>query len=144
MWDAETPAICTMLRGLLGEELIITAADKDLHSGMFGGPAANPVRVLSDILSGLHDKDGRVTVPGFYDGVNPLPAQVKEQWDGLNFNEADFLGSVDLSVNAGEKGYSALEHLWSRPTCEINGILGGYTGEGFKTCLLYTSPSPRD
>lgn len=135
MWDAETPAICTMLRGLLGEELIITAADKDLHSGMFGGPAANPVRVLSDILSGLHDKDGRVTVPGFYDGVNPLPAQVKEQWDGLNFNEADFLGSVDLSVNAGEKGYSALEHLWSRPTCEFNGILGGYTGEGFKTVL---------
>jgi len=135
MWDANTPAICTMLRGMLGEEITLTAADKDLHSGMFGGPATNPVRVLARVLAGLHDDDGRVTVPGFYDGVDPLPAQIKEQWAGLGFNESEFLGSVDLSVNAGEKGYTALEHLWSRPTCEFNGIDGGYTGEGFKTVL---------
>ncbi len=135
MWDANTPSICTMLRGLLGEEITITAADKDLHSGMFGGPAANPIRILTNILAGLHDDQGRVTVVDFYKGVDPLPAQVKQQWDSLNFNESDFLGAVDLSVNAGEQGYTALEHLWSRPTCEINGIDGGYTGEGFKTVL---------
>lgn len=135
MWDANTPAICTMLRGLLGEEITITAADKDLHSGMYGGPAANPVRVLTRILAGLHDDDGRITVPEFYAGVDPLPPQIKQQWAGLNFDESEFLGSVDLSVNAGEKGYTALEHLWSRPTCEFNGIEGGYTGEGFKTVL---------
>lgn len=135
MWDANTPAICTMLRGLLGEEITIHAADKDLHSGMFGGPAANPIRILSKILSGLHDDNGKVTIPDFYEGVDPLPAQVKQQWDSLNFDEQAFLGAVDLSVNAGEKGYTALEHLWSRPTCEFNGIEGGYTGEGFKTVL---------
>lgn len=135
MWDKNTPAICTMLRGLLGEEITITAADKDLHSGMFGGPAANPIRLLTRILAGLHDDEGRVAITDFYEGVEPLPAQVKKQWDSLNFSESDFLGAVDLSVNAGEKGFTALEHLWSRPTCEINGIEGGYTGEGFKTVL---------
>ena len=135
MWDENTPAICTMLRGMLGEEIIINAADRDLHSGMFGGPAANPIRILTNLLAGLHDDKGRVTVTDFYDGVDPLPPQVKQQWDSLNFNESDFLGAVDLSVNAGEQGFTALEHLWSRPTCEINGIEGGYTGEGFKTVL---------
>ena len=135
MWDSNTPAICTMLRGMLGEELTITAADKDLHSGMYGGPAQNPIRVLSRILAGLHDENGRVTVPGFYDGVHPLPEQIATQWKGLGFNVDEFLGGVDLSVVAGEKEYSAIEQLWSRPTCEINGIMGGYTGEGFKTVL---------
>ncbi len=135
MWDANTPAICTMLRGLLGEELTITAADKDLHSGMYGGPAQNPIRVLTTILAGLHDPNGRVTIPGFYDGVHPLPEQIATQWKGLGFKADEFLGGVDLSVLAGEKDYSALEQLWSRPTCEINGIVGGYTGEGFKTVL---------
>jgi len=102
---------------------------------MFGGPSANPVRLLTKILAGLHDDDGRVTINGFYDGVDPLPAQVKAQWDALNFDESEFLGAVDLSVNAGEKGYTALEQICSRPTCEFNGIEGGYTGEGFKTVL---------
>ena len=135
MWNSETPAICTMLRGLLGEEITITAADKDLHSGMFGGPSANPVRVLAKILAGLHDDDGRITIENFYQGVEPLPALIKEQWNGLGFDEQEFLGAVDLSVNAGESGYSPLEQLWSRPTCEFNGIQGGYTDEGFKTVL---------
>lgn len=135
MWDAKTPAITTMLRGLLGEELTITAADKDLHSGMFGGPAANPIRILNKILAGLHDENGAITIKDFYTGVDPLPAQIQDQWQSLGFDEKEFLGGVDLSVNAGETGYSALEHMWSRPTCEFNGIDGGYTGEGFKTVL---------
>lgn len=135
MWDEKTPAICTMLRGMLGEEVTITGADKDLHSGMYGGPAQNPIRVLAKILAGLHDDNGRVTLDGFYDGVPALPEQIKQQWDTLGFNESEFLGAVSLSDPAGEKNHTALEQIWSRPTCEFCGITGGYTGEGFKTVL---------
>ena len=135
MWNDKTPAICTMLRGMLGDEITIVAADKDLHSGMYGGPAQNPVRVLTKILASLHDEEGRVTLEGFYDGVEELPEQIAQQWKGLGFSEKEFLGGVDLSVPAGENKYSALEQIWSRPTCEFCGITGGYTGEGFKTVL---------
>jgi acetylornithine deacetylase/succinyl-diaminopimelate desuccinylase-like protein len=139
MWDANTPAICTMLRGMLGEEITITGPDKDLHSGMYGGPARNPIRVLADVLAGLHDENGRVTLDGFYDDVPELPAQLQGQWSQLNFDETAFLGAVGLAEPAGEKQYSALEQIWSRPTCEFNGITGGYTGEGFKTVLPSTA-----
>lgn len=135
MWDRETPAVSTALRGLLGEEITIKAASRDLHSGMYGSAAANPIRILSRILAGLHDDEGRVTVPGFYDGVPETPDDIKAMWDGLGFSEADFLGDIGLSVPAGEKGRSVLEQIWARPTCEMNGIIGGYTGEGFKTVI---------
>lgn len=135
LFQSKTPAIITMLRGLLGEELTIKAADKDLHSGMFGGLAMNPIRVLGKIIAGLHDDQGRVTVPGFYDGVPELPADVAAQWQALDFDHGAFLGDVDLSEPAGETGRTPLEMIWSRPTCEVNGITGGYTGEGFKTVL---------
>ena len=135
MFDRDTPAICTMLRGLLGEELTITAADKDLHSGMFGGPAINPIRVLARIIASLHDDTGRVTVPGFYEGVPEISNAMRAQWEDLGFDAAGFLGAVDLSVPAGEDGRSVLEQIWARPTCEVNGIKGGYTGDGFKTVL---------
>ncbi|MEO0655732.1 MAG: M20/M25/M40 family metallo-hydrolase [Pseudomonadota bacterium] len=135
MFDPKTPAITTMLRGMLGEEIVITASDKDLHSGMYGGPAINPIRVLSRIIAGLHDDAGRVTVPGFYDGVPELTPELKAQWDGLGFDASGFLGAVDLNTPAGEAGRSVLEMIWSRPTCEVNGIDGGYTGDGFKTVL---------
>lgn len=131
----KTPAIVTMLRGLMGEEITITGPDKDLHSGMYGGPARNPIRVLTKILGGLHDEQGRVTVPDFYAGVPELPAEIKEQWDNLKFENSEFLGEVGLSIPAGETEHTALEMIWSRPTGEINGIWGGYTGEGFKTVL---------
>lgn len=135
MFDRDTPAICTMLRGLLGEELTITGPDKDLHSGMYGGPAINPIRVLARIIASLHDDQGRVTVPGFYDGVQELSDDLRAQWEGLGFDAEGFLGAVDLSEPAGEAGRSVLEMIWARPTCEVNGITGGYTGKGFKTVL---------
>jgi len=135
MWDAATPAIQTMLRGLVGEEFIVTAADRDLHSGFYGSAAANPNLIVARILAELRDADGRVTLPGFYEGVPELPAALKAQWEALPFDPAAFLGAVGLSVPAGEKGRSVLEMTWSRPTCEINGMGGGYQGDGFKTVI---------
>ncbi|KGD98162.1 dipeptidase [Rhizobium sp. YS-1r] len=135
MWDADTPAITASLRGLVGEEVIITAANRDLHSGMYGGAAANPIQILSKILGGLHDETGRVTLEGFYDGVEETPSNIKSSWEALGNSRSDFLGEVGLSELAGEKGRSLLELLWARPTCEINGISGGYEGQGFKTVI---------
>lgn len=135
MWDAQTPTISTMLRGMVGEEVTITGPSLDLHSGMYGGPAINPIRVLTKILADLHDETGRITLPGFYDGVKELSDEVRTQWDSLNHDGSAFLKSVGLSTPAGEKGYSVLEQIWSRPTCDVNGISGGYAGEGFKTVL---------
>jgi len=135
MWDRQTPAISTGLRGLVGEEVTIKAASRDLHSGYFGGAAQNPIRVLARILADIHDDDGRVTIPGFYDGVDELPDEVRAIWDDLDFSETEFLGQVGLSVPAGEKGRTVLEQVWARPTAEFNGISGGYTGEGFKTVI---------
>jgi acetylornithine deacetylase/succinyl-diaminopimelate desuccinylase-like protein len=124
-----------MLRGLLGEELTITAPAMDLHSGMYGGIAMNPIRVLSKIIASLHDETGRITVPGFYDGVPELSDEIEAQWQGLAFNHQKFLEDVGLSTPAGEQDRTPLEMIWSRPTCEVNGIWGGYTGDGFKTVL---------
>ena len=135
LFDDNTPAITTMLRGLLGEEFTIHAANKDLHSGSYGGAAQNPIRVLSRILAGMHDATGRIQVPNFYDGVGELPDAVRAQWQSLAFDHAKFLGEVGLSLPAGEQDRTPLEMLWSRPTAEINGIWGGYTGDGFKTVL---------
>lgn len=135
MWDRETPAITATLRGLVGEEVVITCADRDLHSGLFGGAAQNPIRLLTRILGSLHDETGRVTLPGFYDGVGETPAALKAQWDRLGLTPERFLGPVGLETPAGEAGRSVLEQIWARPTCEFNGIVGGYTGEGFKTVL---------
>jgi len=102
---------------------------------MYGGISRNPIRVLSKIIASLHDASGRITVPGFYDGVEELPADIAQQWSDLGFSEAQFLGEVGLGVPAGEDGRTGLEMIWSRPTCEVNGITGGYQGDGFKTVL---------
>ncbi|MFO1114758.1 MAG: M20/M25/M40 family metallo-hydrolase [Beijerinckiaceae bacterium] len=135
MWDRTTPAITTMLRGLVLEEVTIHAADRDLHSGLYGGAAVNPIHVLSKIVADLHDAKGRITIPNFYDGVAELPDEVAEQWRELDFDEKAFLGDVGLSVPAGEANRSVLQQIWSRPTCDVNGIFGGYTLKGSKTVL---------
>jgi acetylornithine deacetylase/succinyl-diaminopimelate desuccinylase-like protein len=135
MWDRQTPSITTMLRGLVGEEIEITCANKDLHSGMFGNAARNPNQVLAEIIASLRAPDGSVTLPGFYDDVAEISPELKAQWQGLGFDEAAFLGEAGLSLPAGEQGRSVLEMIWARPTCEINGMSGGYTGDGFKTVI---------
>jgi acetylornithine deacetylase/succinyl-diaminopimelate desuccinylase-like protein len=135
MWNDTTPAITTMLRGLMLEEVIVKAADRDLHSGLFGGAAINPIRVLGKIVASIHDAEGRIQIPGFYDGAGELDSEIRAQWQSLDFSEAKFLGEIGLRVPAGEKGRHVLEQLWSRPTCDVNGIIGGYTGTGSKTVI---------
>ncbi len=130
-----TPAIVTMLRGLVGEEVTITGPALDLHSGMYGGAAANPARALARAIAGLHDEAGRVTLPGFYDGVPEMPPEILASWAATPFDAGAFLREVGLSVPAGEEGRSLLEMVWSRPTCEVNGLTSGYAGAGFKTVL---------
>ena len=135
MWNAETPAVTTSLRGLVYEEVKVTCADRDLHSGLFGGAAQNPLRLLAKILGAMWDDNGRVVIPGFYDGVKDLPADIKADLAALDLTPAEFLGQVGLKQPAGEKGRLLLEQITTRPTAEINGIVGGYTGEGAKTVI---------
>jgi acetylornithine deacetylase/succinyl-diaminopimelate desuccinylase-like protein len=135
MWDRKTPAITTSLRGLVYEDVRITCADRDLHSGVFGGAAQNPLRLLSKILSAMWDDSGRVTIPGFYDGVNDLPADIKTDLAALGLTEEKFLGPIGLKHSSGEKGRLLIEQITTRPTAEINGMVGGYTGEGAKTVI---------
>jgi acetylornithine deacetylase/succinyl-diaminopimelate desuccinylase-like protein len=135
MWNQETPAVTTSLRGLVYEEVKVTCADRDLHSGLFGGAAQNPLRVMAKILGALWDDNGRVIIPGFYDGVKELPADIKADLKALNLTPEEFLGQVGLKLPAGEKDRMVLEQTTTRPTAEINGLVGGYTGEGAKTVI---------
>ena len=115
--------------------LVVHAASHDLHSGYYGSAARNPIHVLSAILAGLHDESGRIAIPGFYNGVSEISDEQKAQWAELGFDEKAFFDAIGLSQPAGEAGYSVLELVWSRPTAEVNGISGGYTGEGAKTVI---------
>src|SRR5580658_7481876 len=135
MWDGETPSITTSLRGLVYEEVRLTCADRDLHSGLFGGAARNPIHVLADVLAALHKPDGSVAIPGFYDGVRELPPDIKADLAGLDLTPEKFLGQVGLKIPAGEKDRLVIEQVSTRPTAEVNGIIGGYTGEGAKTVI---------
>ncbi|NIJ21585.1 acetylornithine deacetylase/succinyl-diaminopimelate desuccinylase-like protein [Sphingomonas naasensis] len=135
MWDTATPGLTIGLRGMAGGQVTVRGPSRDLHSGLYGGPARNPIQVLTGILADLKDDAGHVTLAGFYDGVHPLSADVEASWNALGFDARQFLGDVGLSVPAGEAGVGVLEQSWARPTAEINGIWGGYTGEGFKTVI---------
>ncbi|MBN8897819.1 MAG: M20/M25/M40 family metallo-hydrolase, partial [Rhodospirillales bacterium] len=135
MWDIDTPAITTRLRGMCYVQVTLKAANRDLHSGLYGGSALNPINALTKILGDLHDDQGRIQLPGFYDGIPPISNAQRAQWDQLGFDEGAFLGDIGLTVPIGERGYSALERLWARPTADVNGIWGGYTGAGSKTVI---------
>ena len=135
MWDRTTPAITSQLRGMVYVQIDLFGPSRDLHSGMYGGSALNPINALTHMLGELHDDRGRVRIPGFYDGVPELPAALAAQWDGLGFDESAMLAAVGLSTPSGEVGRPALERLWARPTADLNGIWGGYTGAGSKTVI---------
>jgi acetylornithine deacetylase/succinyl-diaminopimelate desuccinylase-like protein len=135
MWDQKTPAVTTSLRGLVYEDVKIICADRDLHSGVFGGAAQNPLRLLAEILGAMWDTNGRVAIPGFYDGVKELPADIKADLKGLNLTPEKFLAPIGLKAPSGEKDRMLIEMITTRPTAEVNGIIGGYTGEGAKTVI---------
>jgi acetylornithine deacetylase/succinyl-diaminopimelate desuccinylase-like protein len=135
MWSPDTPMITTGLRGLVYEEVMIRCADRDLHSGLFGGAAQNPIRVLAKILAAIHDDNGRITIPRFYDDVRELPAAVRAELSGLGLTPENFLAPVGLKLPAGERDRSLIEQVSTRPTCDANGFIGGYTGDGAKTVI---------
>ncbi len=129
------PAITYGLRGLVYMEVFITAADHDLHSGMFGGAVPNPANVLCELLATLHDKNGRVNLPGFYDDVADLTPRERQEFARLPFDETEFKKELKLTELYGEAGFTTLERRWARPTCDINGLTSGYQGHGAKTVI---------
>jgi acetylornithine deacetylase/succinyl-diaminopimelate desuccinylase-like protein len=129
------PSITVGLRGLSYMEVELTGPNRDLHSGVYGGAVANPVNVLCEMVASLHDKDGRVTIPGFYDEVTELNASEREALNKAPFNLEEYRKDLDIADVKGEKGYTTLERTGTRPTLDVNGIWGGYTGEGAKTVL---------
>lgn len=135
MWDIDTPSITAMLRGIALVEVIIHGPSRDLHSGLYGGGVPNPAQVLSSILAAMHDDQRRVQLAGFYDSIAPLSDRIRQMWAKLPNRDAQFLGGVGVSVPLGETGFSTLERTWCRPTLEVNGIYGGYTGPGSKTVI---------
>lgn len=136
MFAPGIPAITLGLRGIAGAEIEVTGAARDLHSGIYGGVAPNPFQALAEIITGLKDKEGRILVPGFYDRVVPPPAAEKAGWERLPFDEAAFLrDEVGAPALVGEPGYSALERMWARPTLDVHGMPGGFTGAGSKTVI---------
>jgi acetylornithine deacetylase/succinyl-diaminopimelate desuccinylase-like protein len=129
------PAIGYGLRGLAYMEVSVTGTKMDLHSGLYGGAVPNAINVLCELLATLHDRDGRVMIPGFYDSVIPLSAAEREMWSKLPFNEKKYASEFSPAGLTGEAGYTPLERAWARPTCDINGISGGYEGPGAKTIV---------
>ncbi|HRJ68438.1 MAG TPA: M20/M25/M40 family metallo-hydrolase [Beijerinckiaceae bacterium] len=134
-WDRDTPAISISLRGMFHEEIVVRTATTDLHSGRFGGAANNAIRVLSRIVADLHAPDGSIAIPGFYDGIEDISPAMRTAWRRLGLTPKKLLGPIGLSVPAGEKDRMVLEQISTRPTCDVNGIWGGYQGEGVKTVI---------
>jgi len=142
MWDAPQgpiPAICYALRGLLYFDIQLQGPSRDLHSGVYGGSLPNPLNTLTHILGKLFDDQHRVTIPGYYDNI-PMPSdEEKQRWDKLGFDETKFLKDVGISQPHGEANFTTLERRWSRPSCDINGLYGGFQGPGAKTVIPTTA-----
>lgn len=134
-FSREVPSMLYGLRGLCYIEVLLRGPNRDLHSGEFGGAVANPVDALARMIAALHDEDRRVVVPGFYDKVRALENREREAFAGLPYDEAEYKKELEVSALEGEKGFTTLERLWARPTLELNGIWGGFSGEGAKTVL---------
>ena len=136
MFAPELPTICIGLRGMVYAELHVEGANHDLHSGVYGGAAPNPMQAVAEIISALKDRDGHIQIPGFYDRVVPPSPKEREAWARLPFDERDYtekeMGAREL---VGEPGIPLLERLWARPTFEVHGVRGGFTGEGAKTVI---------
>ncbi len=136
MFAPELPTICVGLRGMVYAELTVEGANHDLHSGVYGGAAPNPMQAVAEIISALKDRDGHIQIPGFYDRVVPPSAKEREAWARLPFDEREYtekeMGAREL---VGEPGIDLFERLWARPTFEVHGIRGGFTGEGAKTVI---------
>ena len=135
MWDVETPAVTTMLRGMVYVQVTLHGPSHDLHSGIYGGGVINPLNALTRVLGELQDEQGRCRVPGFYDDVRAVSAEQAAAWKGLGFDEAAFVRGAGLEQSTGEQGHDLLTRLWARPTCDLNGVWGGYIGEGAKTVI---------
>ncbi|WP_018130438.1 dipeptidase [Effusibacillus pohliae] len=133
--DRGKPAICTGLRGLCGLQIDVKGANSDLHSGLYGGAVQNPIHALVQILDSMRNEDGQITIEGFYDRVVPVSEEEREQYRALGYDEQKLKDELGVPEFFGEKGYSLLERTWTRPTLEINGIYGGFQGEGIKTVL---------
>jgi acetylornithine deacetylase/succinyl-diaminopimelate desuccinylase-like protein len=136
MFAPEMPTICIGLRGLIYYELAVQGADHDLHSGVYGGAAPNPIMAIAEILCALKDRDGHILIPGFYGRVTPPAAKEREAWDRLPFDEKEYtekeMGAKEL---VGEPGFPVFDRVWARPTVEVHGIRGGFVGEGAKTVI---------
>lgn len=135
MWDRQTMAITYGLRGLLYFDIQLHHSNRDLHSGMYGGVVANPATVLAGVLGRLFDEEHRVTVPGFYDDVTAVTEEERQRWAALDFDEQSLLGGIGVLEPYGEAGHTTLERRWARPSCDINGLYGGYGGSGAKTII---------
>jgi len=136
LYEAGLPTITYALRGLSYFEIEVEGPDRDLHSGSFGGSVANPINVLADIISKLHDKNGHITIPGFYDDVLKLSKKERENFKSLKFSNKQYAKELGVKELSGEKGFTTLERLWTRPTLDCNGIIGGFTGNGARQLFL--------
>lgn len=134
-FNKSLPAVTFGLRGIAFVEVLVYGPNRDVHSGSYGGAIANPVNVLCQMVGRLHDKNGKIAIPGFYADVKPMTAWERKQFKKLPYNEANYKKALGLNDLQGEKGYSTYERAWSRPTCDLNGITGGYQGEGAKTII---------
>ncbi|GAA1916646.1 dipeptidase [Streptantibioticus ferralitis] len=135
MWSADTPTVCTGMRGLADCQVDLYGPDQDIHSGSFGGAVPNPATEAARLVAALHDEDRRVTIPGFYDDVAELTDRERQLFAELPFDEAGWLRTAKSHAALGESGYTTLERIWARPTAEVNGVYGGYTGPGGKTIV---------